>query len=728
METVRISKDLWTQVQRCLHLMTTVFSHLHCERVEGSVCLPTKSSLKQTLFSNSTKLRTNVPRGAVLEKLFVRSKGSSSPGIELLSRQNLLHGTTNRTSVDDSLDESLSYEKDNLGTLHNNSSTSTTEQSSRRNTIATQKNVDGWKSRSNHFLTFSPFQPKRPVSYQSYNSGFQASSQPWPDYTISRRRYRLVKRLHGSSTGQFDKQDKRHVTQDKHSFDIMKTKKQCIKNKHSLDKLVSDSDSNDEDNTKQTTINDACKQTQHMNNEHSFDQCLSDSDDAEKASQRTGVNGCKRSQCWSSPELDDVILVEAQPSRRFHEQRCAIVVPDTSMRVLSHDDILQSRHHKDGVNLSLSVPKTVSLAQVESDTISGNNRNDYTANVYPSLPKTIYPAGLRPMSVSISSKHVTSTPTLTLLAKNEDKTNLSMTKNSERKRSVNSHQVSSASLSQHVNFAVKNSGCCQPSGRLCSKNRRKFGSIVDSTKSPPATNHGGGKPSSSSNCTIESKKTSDKQEISSARDKQQPSPQRSTVSCNSESSSDVLRARDGQQVNKKQLNTLYAQGLKSSSFMRSSCNKRKSKDASIKKVSRHNLDTFTTPSDNYQQRSHLRNGCEKFHPYATSQKFENSRCISLQRANMKSPSLMSPLRDVWIKSQEDRKWTTLDRSPMAQVTPHFATTRKNSCFKSRRLNYIEEDATTMELPLDPNENELWSNCSSGKCEKTFCFNCCMDLS
>ena len=663
--TVTISKDLWTQVQQCLHLMTSVFSQLnnnhsderHSQR---QPCLIRRSSVKQNLLNGD-----NTPQGLVVEKVFVRNKALDGSGVEVASRQSFLHDNKNKISEIESLD-----------------------------TLVGQKNSS------------------------DVDNSIQDTSQPESNRASlerkHRRRYRLVRRC--SATGKTPGKPSSKIAMSEHKFGTQE-------NRH-----IGESD-------------------------HSFDTCLSDTDDfhVPKTVKKTHVKDIGQSERLGSPELDDVVLLEApslpvvgkveyrnskslstmsfQENETLFEssqERCSFSTLHSGINIERSEKrakrpLFPQRSNKSAETMPSPIRSTLNtnLTEVSPNYTVISDANDITLsssqNVVcrDSLPYSIKSkspcAFLRHEILvnSLTSEHV---PKITsTFACNEDKAEhkLEPGRNYDTKKRIPDllkHHVQEANLS-HKRF----------------NERSQRGNLIPTSNSVSAKN-----PKVISEPDyIESKSKivlSDTNRLLVKSSEGSPTTQHLTTQCKRKSKFLTSEKMKGQHNHSNRLNSPS-----------SSC--------------RHSITPRRT----------------KFHPYATYNKSRKPPVVSPDKSlTNKSPSLISPFRKFNVKSPSSPrpKWTTLDRSPTAlrvkqtrRMSDPIVVSRRNLEFgdissgneKIKALEKIGFDKMKGESKPNFSRNKfrthrnneidrlveddhMRSNCSTGKCTKTFCFNCSLDFS
>lgn len=811
-ETVTISKDLWTQVQQCLCLMTSVFSHLnsecneekdlakHCnERPYQREPTLTRASVKQQLFDDSTT-QASIPKGKVVEKIFIRQKGLSRSSIELASRETFLHDKTNKISEIDALDS---------GYCNQNSCDIDTSSQDYSSSSSSRPMVDGLTSKKlivsetserdcsescnpkssmeNSCAKFSAGSKKLSsqvscVTDKCYNHT-SPYHQPFLELLPSkifgecdkstkkkrRPRYRLVRRRSSSSKSQGRS---REDTTSEHESDSGKT---WNFEKNEFNRCLSTGTS--------AQVSDTSGKRHAARNKHSFDQCLSDNDDfhiPEKASKKTAVEDNEPTESYSSPEIDDLILVEAPPAPLVNnkpERRQALrsgrnPVKYSSLPRSSNSSIYPSaidRNKRPLMNGS-------SDGHCHSST---PRKHGGVKNIAPSANPANRNGSLEIMPSPIKSTlntNATETLANSTLTSNESHFDVA-SPNCQKYNSLLSSPIARKSQSEcsilqpeiSVSFLAKK----DIFERSSSDNDKRSNIRSDENNHAYSKRLFPGLPQerfpasfSPSDDHLTNKDRSKKNQ----RENVMPKSGRSSRSTLNKSPEVVSRAKpvfEADHDRSKSRSELCATDRElvtsnNSSMFEYPHHKKESKIMSSWKLNRskHSPENFTRPSNEHQQ-SKITPRRAKHHPYATSNKFPRipASHSPFQSSGVRTPSLISPFQDLRIKSPSSprHKWTTLDRSPMAmcfkqarQISDPVVASRTILQFgsdNSRSENekkYREEtkssnkmkNRTTSKKSTTQASNttdhhfvdDLRSNCSNGKCLKAFCFNCSMELS
>ena len=684
--TVTISKDLCTQVQQCLHLMTSVFSQLNNEHSDErhsqrQPCLTRRSSVKQNLFNGD-----NTPQGLVVEKVFVRNKALGGSGVEVASRRSFLHDNKNKISEIESLHSQVC-----------------------------QKNSS------------------------DVDDSIQDASQPESNRaSLERkrwRRYRLVRRR--SATGK---------TSGKPSIKIPKSE-QKFGTQESLH--IGESD-------------------------HSFDTCLSDTDDFQvpKTVKKTQVKDKRQSERLGSPELDDVVLLEAPPLPVVGKVESPQVIPRNSKSLSTMSFLENSPHSALRMNppgmceyetlfessqerCRFSTPQKHSEINIERSEERERRplfpqRSDKSAETMPS-----------PIRSTLNTNLTEASPNYTVIS---DDTTLSSGQNvicrDSLPCSIGSkspcvflrHEILVNSLtSEHVPKITSTFACNEDKAEHKLETGRNYGTkkhIPDLLKHHvqeanfsherfnERSHRGNLIPTSNS--------------VSTKNPEIIPEPDYSELK-----SKIVLSDTNGRLVK-------FPEGSPTAQHLSTKC-KRKSKFLTSEKIKGQydHSNRLNSPSSNRRYSFTPRRA--KFHPYATYNKSRTLPVVSPHKSlTNKSPSMISPFQKFTVKSPSSsrHKWTTLDRSPTAlcvkqtrRISDPIVVSRRNlelgdissnnekikaqekigfnkmkgeskpnfSCGKFRTQRNNEIDCLV-------EDDQRRSNCSTGKCTKTFCFNCSMDFS
>jgi hypothetical protein len=734
-ETVTISKDLWSQVQQCLLLMTSVFRQLNSESdnekdsknlsnerpSQRQSNLIRKSSVKQRLFNDANTSHSGVPQGLVVEKLFVRHKGSSTPGVELASRQTFTCDTKSKISEIESLDSGFCQENNNVSASTQqysapSSSSSRMGGSTSHNTIVSQKSEGscGFMKSAAGFKQLSSgvscrgsdslrcLQPTPELlSPKVFGEHNQASSEK-----KRQRRYRLVRRrsasckTRGRSTNETPTSDHESDTRENQHFA-----------RNELYPCMSTGTSEHESDTRESHHG--------ARNEHSFDQCLSETDDFRipEKTKMTAMKGIKQSECCSSPEIYDVMLVHAPP---------------TLDSLVVHNKVLSPRAIPRNKTPSLTTSSQEnchsSTSHMHPRAISGNKRSQITElsqgycrsstprkhlgvnNVATSPDSEAYLR--RPLFQQNSGTSAESMPSpiRSTLNTNPTETMVNNTFLGNTDHPTLSSQPQNMKESLPSPISSKSPGAIlQPE---ISVNFLRTKDILK-RRSSCVTNEGPAKPnipsgqnndgytkklfpnlskkglSAGSNTLLFHipsddlfKQNTEQDYLSNEghsknnqRGNLMPSIVRSSNStstrspdyCRSKSRNVLCATTDRRLVNSPLTQMHNSESSPTTESSTTRCD-RKSKVTTPEKLNRlnHNSDRFTSPN-NHQLKIAPRRA--KFHPYATCSKFPRTPSLSspFQSLSSRSPSLISPLRDLTIKSPSSprHKWTTLDRSPMA---------------------------------------------------------------
>ena len=669
--TVTIPKHLWTQVQQCLHLMTREFSQLNRE-CDDEIDLQklynempsnlqhsflTRSSVRQRLFNDDNTTQTTVPQGQLVEKLFVRRKVSNGPGVELASRQTFLPNTKSKISEIESLDSGFCQE--------NSSAVG----------VSTQEEY----------------------------------SQPQPSHSSSkkkcRRRYRLVRR-HSASCQTPGKRTSK--TTSEHKFDTQENKHFARNELYTCQSTGTSENKHDR------------QESYHVaRNEHSFDQCFSNTDNFHVSEQTktTAINS--QSECSSSPELYDVLLIEAPPTPCVHSKvDLPQVIPRNRTPLLTtsfQENCLSSTSCMHPQATSGNKTSQVIIESSQGHGCSSNPGKHPVVNVTNSCDPE---AQLRrPLFQQCSETSAESMPSPIRCILN---TNITET-------SGNSPLTSNA---HHPTLSS-------------SQNNKNTPPSPDSSKSPCAILQ--------PEISVDFLRTKDilKRTSTSVRNEgnTEHNIQSGQNNASYTKSRRALCAMNRRLVSSPTTQINNAEGSLTTQSLPTQCERKSEVTTSEKlKGDDHHSNSFNSPSGNHRQLKTSTPRRAKFHPYATCNK-------------SRTPLLISPFRDLTIRSPR-QKWTTLhDRSPMAmhvkqarRISDPIVASRKildlddlntdnekikaqdecgsnkmksQSCLQYRKkLRVKQNDKTDSHMQY----SESHSNCSTDKCTKTFCFNCSMDLS
>lgn len=730
-ETVTLPKDLWSQVQQCLRLMTSVFSRLNTEcsgENDSSVsqsqikqCLVERSCVKQRLFDNGNV--SDIPQGQSVEKLFVRQKGSRGPGIELASRKKFLDESTSKIAEIENLDSGFCQENSESckTTVSETSHGSCSEQlHQKRNFVK-----ESAKSIIDYQLTSS--EGDLSCLQQSYSQNHNKLTQGLP--VKKRRRYRLVRRR---------------------------------------------------SNKTKSMSNDSTEKHDPVRNEHSFDQCLRDTDDIHISESRKKMQTNKHSECSSSPEMHEVILVAA-PSTPIVQKLIDCPQEISKNTTFSYTSSPPQGQHCSSTPLRIPGNQNLLYAvsnikeQCHSSTprkhIEINRKGKKLLNHDECLKRLVFPTQNNlledsmpsPIRSTLNSKQLnetssspkadsfvnsidTQSPISILIPK------ISVNFLGPKEIIERSSLVQEDTNKNKISFTQNEDAC---SKKLCSR----LPYISDITALPA--------------CHIPPVDCS-KQKVRHLSD----------IPCNNEDGNLFLKGTASLDSSSTAgvdviSHTVISEPRQKGEqcYTLDACVNSKSKIGSNGKTttyserSRRTIDKTkydVYASDNYQLSPPLKitPRRRKFHPYATDSKF--SRTPSLSPLSTARSSLISPFRDLTIKtpSSSSYKWTTLDRSPMAscvkqarRMSDPVVASRKILKFGShnaqnhqfypdreRRMTPQEYQSrlrgAESSLQKRPKKSTLRkgitdssfdgddssSTCLNGKCTKTFCFNCSMDLS
>ena len=653
-ESVTIPKDLCSQVQHCLSLMTSFFKQFNSEYDQknniNQLCHKkwsqpkstsvTRSSVKQRLFDENWT-HSNVPKGQVVEKLFVRQRSTGS-SVELASRQTYFNNRSTNRILD---------QHDVLASSEQCSSTSSrSDESTNRKTTVSKTSQVSWEP-------------------QSSSEGVDASQLLLKKK--GKPRYRLVRR---------------------HCSKIQRSTSDEDKSKEHPHLAGKEIDS--------TEVTDTTNHRYLKRNEHSLEQCLNNTNDLKKT--KAAVKSNKRRLYCSSPEMDDVILVEA-PTKSPQEIPIKISQYTSSPNSLRMDRGEISLN-KTPLIFGGSDPHCLSSTPRKPPHHNNTKPQQDEGNTF----KEAMPSPIRSIVTKTSENHPT-------LINNLDQASNSILQKGSLPRPTTNIQ---SSQNRHGYFRKMFLGSPEKnfSGSLCSL------SLPTISLDDPSLQ------------TVEQDSLSEQRYNSNNRHQtltgrngvptnltSSASPE---VTCRKEKFSGHKKSKSSRKVcamNERRYKRKLEHNSESGSTTESANVEYQGKPEVItsKKLNKHcyNFDSFTRP-----KRSPKR---AKFHPYATSNKFPitPSETSPYQRLRVKSPSLISPLRDLTIKSPsspQNHKWTTLSRSPM---TISVKQPRRNSdqVVKSRKLLGFDFHNPTP-------DNQESSNCSNGKCSKTFCFDCSMHFS
>ena len=776
--TVTVSKDLWTQVHQCLHLMTSVFSqlnnecnkekdlarHYNVEQYQKEPSL-TRESVKQQLFDDDNTTQACVPKGKAVEKIFIRQKRSNRSSIELASRQTFLHNKNNKISEIDGLDSACCNR--NNGDIDTSSRNYTSSSPSRpmmegltsKKLIVSETSEGSCAESCNLKSSMENSCSKKlsPVScvadkcHNHTSPHHQPAQELLPSKIFGesakstkkkrRPRYRLVRRRSSSCRTQGRS---REATTSEHESDPGK-RENFEKNEHVF----------------------GMSEKRHVaRNKHSFDQCLSDNDDfhiPEKA-KKTTVKDNKLTESHSSPEIDDVILVEA-PSTAF--------VNNKPVRLRAHRI---GRIPVESPPLPSAIDRNKRLLMIGSSDrhchSSTPRKHTKEKNIAPSPNPASRNGSLEIMPSPIKS--TLNTTVSETLANNTSTSNEShfnvASPECQRYNSFLSSPVARKSQSEcsilqpeiSVSFLAKkeiskdnNKRNEIPSGENNDAYTKKLFRSSLQERFPAS--------SSPSDDLLPNKGQSKKNqhEILMPRS---GGLSRSTLNENLEVVSRTKPFFQEDDNKSKSGRELFATerelcSSKNSSMFESShhFSKKQSKITSSSKLNRpkHSSEKFIAP---FNQQSKITPTRAKHHPYATSNKFPRTpkSHSPFQSSSVRTPSLISPFQGLTIKSPSSarHKWTTLDRSPMAicfkqarQISDPVVASRtilqfgsrdsdneKKSREEARSSNQMKNKTRSNKSTIQARNmtdhrfaDDSRSNCSNGKCLKAFCFNCSMEL-
>ena len=750
--TVTITKDLWSEVQQCLRLMTSVFSQLnnecneekdlamHCNEgpSQRQPCLK-RASVRQRLFDDTNSSPALVPKGKIVEKIFIKKKGSNTTSIELASRETFLHNETNKISEIDGLD-SACCNRNSCDTSYEDYSLSSPSKPMKdelvsETTKGTHAASSGIKAsiEKNSCTKFSADLKSSPVSTAIDKYRTHTSSYDQPALQFS-----SPKRFDGSGVSTKKKRRPR--------YRLVRRRSSLCKTQGRSAEATSEHESDPGLSTK-TTAN-ASGKGPVARNKHSFDHCLSDREDFRIPEKTMKTNVLHhRPAAESSPEIDDVILVEAPPKLGRPQAVCSGTTP---------------------VQCSSMCPSAISRNETSvMSGSSGGHCHSSTPRKYGEFKDTAPSANVARRSGSvetmpspIKSTSVTETLASTTVMSNNSLLPSSIAMESHSECSFSQPDISISSLAKKDIFKRSTS----------SDNERNTKSNTRSSKDSDVYERlFPGFPQervSFSPADDPPKKGRSKKNEHEIVMLGSDGSSGSTLNRNPEVVSytkplleenyDRTKSRSELcATNKKLLCSKSTSMLESSDYLPG----KESKIISSRKRNRtkHSSEHFTRLSNEHRHSLQLKitPSREKHHPYATSTKFPRippSHSPS-QSSSIRTPALIPPLQGLSIKSPSSpsHKWSTLDRSPMAicfkeaqQISDPVVACRtilkfgsdshpgnkKMSRGEARPRNKVKKATMRTSNITDHRleNNDSRSDCSNGKCLKAFCFNCSMELS
>ena len=754
---VTITKDLWSEVQQCLRLMTSVFSQLnnecneekdlamHCNEgpSQRQPCL-TRASVRQRLFDDTNSSPALVPKGKIVEKIFIKKKGSSTTSIELASRETFLHNETNKISEIGGLD-SACCNQNSCDTSYEDYSLSSPSKPMKDELI--RKTLVSETTKGTHAASSGI-----KASIENSCTKFSADLKSSPVSTVTDK-YR-------AHTSSYDQPALQFSSPKRFDESLISTKKKrrpryrLVRRRSSLCKTQgrsAEATSEHESDPGVSTKTTASEKGHVARNKHSFDHCHSDREDFHIPEKTMKTNVLhRRPAAGSSPEIDDVILVEAPPKLGRPQAICS---GSTTVQCSSMCPSAISRN-------KTSVTSGSSGGHCHSSTPRKYGEFKETA---PSANVARRSGSVETMPSPIKCTSVTETLASTTVMSNSSLLPSSIATESHSECSFSQPDISISSLAKKDIFKRSTSSDNERNTKSNTRSSKDsdvyterlfLGLPQERVSFSPADDHLPRKGRSKKNEHEIVMLGSDGSSGSTLN--RNPEVVSHTKPLLEENYDRTKSRSELCATNKKLLGSKSTSMLEWSDYLP----EKESKIISSRKRNRtkHSSEHFTRLSHEHRQSLQLKitPSREKHHPYATSTKFPRippSHSPS-QSSSIRTPALIPPLQGLSIKSPSSpsHKWSTLDRSPMAMCfkeaqqisdpvvacrtilkfgSDSHSSNKKMSRGEARpRRNKVKKATMRASNITDHRleNNDSRSDCSNGKCLKAFCFNCSMELS